>query len=268
MLWLPGSAKLRVVKGGETIPPLSLHLNIALDAISQFCHPLANKEMGSYLFGSTLPDVHIISRATRRSTHFSDLNQEPADDGIAIFKQNYPGLSPDASLDTITRALVAGYFSHLITDRVWIQDIYRPMFGAGSELGMDPLSNIMDRALQYELDKRVRENHPLISRLSSLLSQFPPKSNFAFLDSNYIQQWHEFVMTAMAREPSWSNFPNYARRYLLPYGKVSQTELDGFLADLPHKLERILKIVTEERLAAFRKKATDLSSKAAREYLN
>ena len=252
----------------KLLPPLSLHLSIALDAASTFPYPLAQNEIGSYLFGSTLPDVHIISRATRRSTHFSDINQEPADDGIALFKQNYPELSPNASLDASTRALVAGYFSHLITDKVWIQDIYRPIFGAGSILGADPLSNIMDRALQYELDKRVRENHPLISQLSSLLSQFPPKSNFAFLDSNYIQQWHEFVMTAMAREPSWNNFPNYARRYLLPYGKVSQPGLESFLADLPHKLEWILKIVTEERLAAFIQKATDLSVKAAREYLN
>ena len=250
------------------MPPLSLHLSIALDAAFTFPYPLTQDEIGSYLFGSTLPDVHIISRATRLSTHFFELNQEPVDDGIANFKKNYPELTPNNSLDQTTRGLVAGYFSHLITDRVWIQDIYRPMFGSGSELGADPLSNIMDRALQYELDKRVRENQPLISRLCSLLSQFPPKSNFAFLDSNYIQQWHEFVMTAMAREPSWSNFPGYARRYLLPYGKVSQIELDGFLADLPHKLEWILKTVTEARLDAFQKKAIELSVKAAREYLN
>ena len=250
------------------LPPLSLHLSIALGATSQLPYPLAYDEIGSYLFGSTLPDVHIISRATRRSTHFSDLNQEPAEDGIAQFKQNYPELSSNASSDKTTRALVAGYFSHLITDKMWIQDIYRPIFGAGSALAADPLSNIMDRALQYELDKRVRDNHPLISHLSSLLSQVPLKSGFAFLDSNYIQQWHEFVMTAMAREPSWSNFPNYARRYLLPYGKVSQAEMDTFLADLPHKLEWILHHVTEERLAAFIQKATDLSVKAAGEYLN
>lgn len=224
--------------------------------------------MGSYLFGSTLPDVHIISRATRLSTHFSELNKEPADDGIALFKQNYPELSPDTLVDTTTRALVAGYFSHLLTDKVWIQDVYRPMFGSGSPMGTDPLSNIMDRALQYELDKRVRENHPLISRLCSLLREFPPESNFAYLDSDYVRQWHKFVMTAMAREPSWSNFPNYARRYLLPYGKVTQPELENFLADLPRKLERILKTVTEERLAAFQNKATELSVKAAREYFN
>lgn len=245
-----------------------LHLSIALDAASQFVHPLSSSDMGNYLFGSTLPDIHIIVQTSRQSTHFSDLGHEPAEDGIAQFHQTHPELSPSATLDTASRALIAGYFSHLITDKVWIQDIYRPFFGARSALGADPLSNIMDRALQYELDKRERENRPLLSQLCSLLTQSSVKASFNFLESCSIQEWHKFVLNALAREPSWSNFPNYARRFLLPYGKVSQAEMDSFLADLPRKLEWILNHVTTERLAAFRQNATNLSVKASEEYLN
>lgn len=250
------------------MPPLSFHLSVALDAALQCSHPLADGELGSYLFGSTLPDIHIISRTSRQATHFSDLHQEPADDGIARLLETHPELSPRAEMDAMTRALVAGYFSHLLTDRVWIEDIYRPIFGAASALGNDPLANIMDRALQYELDRRERGDRPRMARLSVLIAHLSLNSGFDFLQSGCLDQWLEFVMTALAREPSWSNFPNYARRYLLPYGKVSQAEMEGFLADLPGKVEWILNHVTEERLAAFREKAVSLSAKAAGEYLN
>lgn len=249
------------------MPPLSLHLSIALEATSSLRRPLAPEEVSSYLFGSTLPDIHIIGRLSRPSTHFADLNHEPAEDGIAQFHQAHPELSPQAALDPATRALVAGYFSHLVTDKVWIQDIYRPFFGAGSRLGADPLSNIMDRALQYELDRRERMNRPRLSQMCSLLSHLPLKASFSFLDATIVQQWHQFVMTALAREPSWSNFPNYAHRFLLPYGKVSQAQLEVFLADLPRKLEWILNLVTEARLAAFRQQAVRLSVDAAAEYI-
>lgn len=225
-------------------------------------------DTGSYLFGSTLPDIHIICQSSRQSTHFSELNHEPAEDGIARFKKAHPELSPRPDLDMTTRALVAGYFAHLITDKVWIQDIYRPIFGKESVLGRDPLANIMDRALQYELDKRERENRPRISQMRSFLAQVTLTSSLDFIEKASLQQWHDFVMTALSREPSWSHFPNYARRYLLPYGKVSQAEMDAFLADLPDKLQQILDHVTEERLTAFRQKAISLSVKAAGEYLN
>lgn len=248
------------------MPPICFHMGIALDAASHLPPKLTGGVLGAYLFGSTLPDMHIITQTSRQDTHFRDLDQSLPQAGVELFLQKYSHLSPRSVPEPLTAGLVAGYLSHLITDEAWVGDIYCPLFSASSPLRDEPLANIMDRALQYELDRREREDEVRVARIRSLLASFPPEMEAGLAAPSSLRQWHSFVMAALERTPRWENFAGYVERFLIPQSKVTPQELSRFMASLPANLEKILNYVTPQRLKALRERSVSASAAAAREY--
>jgi hypothetical protein len=218
--------------------------------------------------GSTLPDFYIMMGQTREKTHFFDLKKEPAESGIKLFLKAYPELAEGAELGDIAKALVAGYLCHLATDEVWIIDIYRPLFGPASPLGDEPMANLLDRTLQYELDIRSRQDEDYMSQVRALLGRLSLSEDIGPIDASVVRQWHERVRNASGRVPTWDDFPGFVERFLVPFKKVESESLDGFLASLPDKREWVLSYVGWERIEAFREKAITRSVTAVQEYLN
>lgn len=250
------------------MPPICLHLVIARDAATRLGHSTVDRNLGSYLLGSTLPDFHIMMGQPRERTHFFDLAKEPAESGIKPFLKAYPELSEGAGLADDTRALVSGYLCHLATDEVWIIDIYRPLFGPASPLGDEPMANLLDRTLQYELDLRSREDEGDMSQIRALLGRLNLSADIGPIDASAVRRWHERVSSASNRVPTWDDFPAFAERFLVPFKKVEPEPLERFLASLPAKREWVLSYVGRERIEAFREKAVSHSVTAAQEYLN
>ncbi|MFQ5827488.1 MAG: hypothetical protein ACE5IA_09060 [Dehalococcoidia bacterium] len=250
------------------MPPLCLHLGVAMDAAGRLARPEVEDNLGSYLFGASLPDIYITITASRRETHFIDLGDEPLGSGAEEFFQTYPHLAQGSALAPPLRALVAGYLSHLVTDQVWIRDMYRPFFSSTSPMGGDPMANFLDRMLQFELDRRERERRPCMAQIRDELMRISLDTRIDFLEPGKLREWHEFVLTAAAREPSWGTFPNFTQRFLIPRGIVRPEQLEDVLASLPSHLERLLGYVPQERIDAFRGEAVDGSVAAAEEYLS
>ena len=249
------------------MPPVCLHLGIAKEAIERLQHPVALQNQGSYLLGSTTPDIRIITAATREETHFFDLVNDFYGSSIEGFFDKYPHLHEVAKLNSPTKAFVCGYLSHLVTDEVWICEIYRPFFGEGSALSDDPQANILDRALQFELDRRERLDQKKMSAFQALLADSDKGVETGFVDAATLRQWQEFVSTAVGREPGWDRFPIFAQRFLLAQQKVDPEQLEVFLASLRSKLEEILEHVSARQLDAFREKSIAESVRVAGEYL-
>jgi hypothetical protein len=239
-----------------------------MDAARRLAHPEVEDNLGSYLFGASLPDIYITITASRRETHFIDLGDEPLESGAEEFFQTYPHLAQSSALAPPLRALVAGYLSHLVTDQVWVRDMYRPFFSSASPLGSNPLANFLDRVLQFELDRRERERRPFMARIRDELMRINLDTRIDFIESGKLGEWHEFVLTATARGPSWGTFPNFTRRFLVPRGIVRPEQLEEVLASLPSHLERLLSYVPQERIDVFRSKAVDGSVAAGEEYLS
>ena len=140
--------------GFSRCPNFSAHLGMAKDAASRLDHPTLNNNMGAYLLGSVSPDIRIITRGKRDVTHFVPLDFEKAGDGVEGMFQSHPDLAQASGLNEPTRAFIVGFASHLFTDELWILNLYRPYFG-NREVFEDKLfGNLMDRALQLELDRR------------------------------------------------------------------------------------------------------------------
>jgi len=140
------------------MPLLYLHLSLANEAAELLRHPVVDLNMGDYLVGSISPDVHYIGGVFRKETHFFDFDEQECESGTSLFFKAHPDLAGGSKLDTATKSFVAGYLSHLIADEIWIKDIYRPFFGNSSSLSGDPTANVLDRLLQFELDRRARED--------------------------------------------------------------------------------------------------------------
>jgi hypothetical protein len=249
------------------MPPLCFHLAIAKEAAELLHNPIIDRNLGNYLVGATLPDVHLIIGVSREETHFFDLEQEAGESGVRLIFKAHPNLAKGSKLDEKTKSLIAGYLSHLIADEVWIRDIYRPFFGSSSPLGGDPMANMLDRLLQYELDRREREDERKMEGIRALLCDWEPGGGVDFIDASTLAEWREFVSTATTRQPTWDLFPFFARRFLLPRFKVDPEQLEQFLSSMPSKLEWALHYVTPQRLTAFREKAISESVAVVKEYL-
>jgi hypothetical protein len=133
------------------VPPICLHLGIAEEAIARLHHPIVDENRGSYYLGSTAPDIRFFIGARREETHFLPLESEEGESGARFMLQEHPELIKDAGLSPATRAFIAGYFSHLVTDEAWIYRIYRPYFGRASPVKGSTIANLLDRVLQFEL---------------------------------------------------------------------------------------------------------------------
>jgi len=244
-----------------------MHLSIAWEVAHRLHHPVIDQNMGGYLVGSTLPDVHILGQISRAQSHFFDLEEASPESGARAIFEAYPQLARKQELDSAMRSLVAGYLSHLITDEVWILDIYRPLFGSSSPLGQEPMANVLDRAVQYELDRREREDREMMEEIRDEVYRWEPELGLEIIDDATLSWWRDFVCAATARDPTMALFPHFAHRYLVPKYKLDPQQLERFLAELPAKLEWALDYVTADRIAAFKQKSIADSMAAAREYL-
>ena len=70
-----------------------------------------------------------------------------------LFEQE-PRCETPAALDDETAAFVAGYISHLVLDEDYITRIYRPLFGERSPLHADELADVMDKTLQWDIERK------------------------------------------------------------------------------------------------------------------
>ncbi len=249
------------------MPPICLHLGIAEQAISRLRHPVVDQNRGSYYLGSTAPDIRFFIASGREETHFLPLDSEEGASGVERMFEAYPELVEDANLSAATRSFVAGYLSHLVTDEAWIYRIYRPFFGKSSPLGGDPTANLLDRLLQFELDRRERLNSSSLSMIRDDLLGSTSGIAVSFIDHPSLERWREFVCIAATRKSNWEDFRRFAENHLIWMQQIAPEEQETFFASFDAKLEQVLRIVPEEPLHRFREQSMADSIRVAEEYL-
>ncbi len=249
------------------MPPICLHLGFAEEAIARLRHPLIDRNRGAYYLGSTAPDVRFFINASREETHFFSLDSAEGASGIQSLFDAHPGLAGANDISPQTRAFVAGYLSHLVTDEAWIHKVYRPFFGSLSPLSGDPMANLYDRVLQFELDRRERLSSGGIAQIGSDLADSTTSVEVDFIDCTSLNKWREFVTATTTREFTWEDFRRFADRYLVWMDQIAPGEVDSFFSAFDSNLEQVLRIVPEERLVEFREQSIAESVRVAGGYL-
>ena len=129
------------------------------------------------------------------------------------------------------------------------------------------MANMLDRLLQFELDRREREDKAKMEAIRALIRDWEPGVDIDFIDPSILMQWRDFMCAATSREATLAFFPFFAQRFLLARQKIDTEQLEPFLSAIPAKLDWTIQYVTPQRLTAFKEKAISQSVAIAREYL-
>jgi len=224
-------------------------------------------EVGAFTLGATTPDIRVITRWERERTHFFDLRNEEHQDSVAEFLRVHPHLRDVATLRPETRAWAGGFIAHLVMDETYIEEIYRPCFGQRSVLGGGERANLLDRILQYEMDRRERESPATMSDLRDSLYGCALDVDSGFIDRAMLEQWRDVSASLTEYAPDWERFSYIASRHLKRAGVTTDAEYQAFLEQIPELLQETLRSVGTAKVEAFFEIAQQRTVVALREYL-
>jgi len=249
------------------MPPLGLHTVVAKEVADRLRHRTLEEERGNLYLGSTAPDIRVITRWERGRTHFFDLSNFDEQNGMAGLFEAYPRLRQPGDLSVATGAFVAGYLTHLVMDELWINTIYRPFFGERSPLSGGVRANIMDRALQFSLDRQKRIDRELMAHVLNEIARSDLALDIKVIDGETLGRWKEVVLDVVNHPPDWERFRYIASRHLRAAGIESPEQFQEFLQSLPDLVDETLRYLGEKRLRKFMKRSREESMRAVKEYL-
>jgi hypothetical protein len=222
---------------------------------------------GAYYLGSTTPDIRVITRWERQRTHFFDLAVYEHQDSVAAFFKQHPELSAPEKLNGETAAFIAGFITHLSLDQQYITDVYRPYFGQQSALGGDLAANTMDRLLQFELDRRRREDRAGADAISEALAGCSLAIDVGFLDRETLAKWLQVAIDQTKHPPDWRRFRYQGGRHLPGLSLESDDDLEAFIQRVPELLQQTMDHVSTRQVDAYVEQATEQAARLVRRYL-
>ncbi len=243
-------------------------MTVARDLARELQAPAIEADRGAYYLGATTPDIRIITRWERARTHFFDLNEFEEQNGVHRLFEQEPALRDAAALSPATAAFVAGYISHLVMDESYICQIYRPVFGDRSELGGDVRANIMDRMLQFELDRRDREDAEKVAEIRLALTESAVEVSVGFIARDTLLEWRQVSVEVLNHPPTWDRFHRLAGRYLAAAGIEGDESMAKFMEDVPAMLQTTIDCVGQERIRDYLATASARARRAMKEYLS
>jgi len=249
------------------MPPIFLHMAIARDIERMLDLDVIRAQEGPYYLGATTPDIRVLTRWNRARTHFYDLNDFNHQDSVAGLFDAHPELAHPEQLAPESVAFIAGYITHLCLDERYIDTVYRPYFGQRSALGGDLTANTMDRLLQFELDRRRREDAAEASAIRDALECCSLPADVGFLDSDTLQKWLEIAIEQTRHPPDWRRFRYQGGRHLPGVSLESDEELSAFLERVPVLLQETLDHVSTKQVDAYLEQATETAAAQLRRYL-
>ncbi len=248
------------------MPSLGSHLAGARVLADRLAHASVDADRGAYYLGSTAPDIRVITRIDRSHYHFFELDDFESQDSIARLFEQHPLLREAVRLDAVTRAFMAGYLTHLVMDQDYIERVYREHFGP-AVWDEDPRGNLLDRVLQYEMDRREREDRGAMGEIAEALTNTSAEADVEFVGRDTLGRWLEVVRDIASQPPTWDRFPRVMERHLARAG-YSEDEVEKFCRDVPAVLAETLDHVTEPRIDEFLQRTMDRSLQRVREYLS
>jgi hypothetical protein len=249
------------------MPPLGLHTVIAKEVGDRLRHRILEGERGNLYLGSTAPDIRVITLWERHRTHFFDLSNFDEQSGVEGLFAAYPRLREVGGIGGATAAFVAGYLTHLVMDELWITTIYRPFFGERSPLGGNLRANIMDRAMQFSLDRQKRIDRALMAHVLEEVARSDLAIEIDFIDEETLHRWKDVIIEIVDHPPDWERFRAVAGRHLRDAGIESPEQFEEFLRSLPDLVDETLRYLSEERLREFMERSVEHSFGAVKEYL-
>jgi hypothetical protein len=179
------------------VPTPFYHLSVGKDllgssALSAPVRAFLQEQSGAFLFGSTAPDVQVISGQNRAATHFFDLPVRAGDfQPWDVMLARYPELCLVRQLGEAHAAFLAGYLCHLLADWTWVREIFIPVFGPASTWGSFRERLYLHNVLRSYLDLRLLPG--LGNGLGASLEAVTPDNWLPFTADQHLVAWRELL---------------------------------------------------------------------------
>ncbi len=249
------------------MPPITLHMVLARQIALELGHADVPPTSGHYLLGATSPDIRVLTKQDRLSTHFFDLNEHNHQDSVASFLATYGSLAAPENLNPETRAWATGYVTHLVMDEQYITGIYRPFFASYDALGGRLRANVMDRLLQFDLDRTYGNDPELKRDITSALAATLGGIHCGFLDDDTLDRWRKVSLDVAGREMDWERMRGMIANHLRIAGLEEGETLGGFLDSLPELLNETIAHISSAEIDAFVQRASEAARSAVERYL-
>jgi hypothetical protein len=248
------------------MPPIGVHMVLARQVGQSLGPEKVDPVSGPYLLGATTPDIRVLTRQDRFSTHYFDLNGPDHQDSVAEFLKANQQLVDPAALNHETRAFVAGYITHLILDQQYITGVYRRFFAQHEQLGGRIRANVMDRLLQFDMERSYGD--PEVKReISEALAGTLETIDCGFVAPETLARWRDVAADVAHRDMDWERMRGMIANHLRFAGLEEGETLTGFLDSLPELLDETIAHITDTELQAFVDRATAAAGDAVEKYL-
>jgi hypothetical protein len=250
------------------MPPITMHMIVARNIADDLENEDLDAARGAYLLGATTPDIRVITKQDRASTHYFDLNVLEPQDSVAAFLKANAKLLDSSWMNADTRAFVAGYISHLVLDEQYITTMYRKYFLTHDALGGQMRANVMDRLLQFDMDRRYGNAPDVKLHLcSSLDCRVAPIAADFVTDEETLERWRVVTADVASHIMDWDRIRGMITNHLRFGGLEEGETLSTYLDSLPQLLDETLEHITLAEVEGFLERATDTARAAVERYL-
>ena len=250
------------------MPPITLHMVLARRVATDLGQADLDAQLGPYLLGATSPDIRVLTRQDRFSTHFFNLNGPDHQDSVGAFFSQHGRFLEAEELNAETRAWVSGYLSHLVLDEQYITGVYRRFFAAHDALGGQMRANVMDRLLQFELDREHGNDLDLKAELCAALACTVENNEVAgFIEHETLERWRKVSLDVANRTMDWERMRSMISNHLRFSGLEEGETLSTFLDSLPARLDETIAHVTSAEVEGFVQRSTAAASVVVERYL-
>ena len=249
------------------MPHPVLHLSLAKSLADELNLADIDADRGAYYLGSTAPDMRRVARLDRSKTHFFRLDNFEHQDSVREMFAAHPELGDRGNLNTPTAAFLAGYMTHLVLDEGWISEVYRPLFGERSDLGGSQHANVLDRIIQFEMDRQKREDCETLTTIREAVLATSLDLTVGFLEMDSLYRWRDINLDFLQVPPTWERFRSIASMLLSDYGITTTEQVDALMEQIPSLLQEAVDHVGWQRIQAFVDTARKRSLTEIRGYL-
>ena len=251
------------------MPNLFAHFQLAMK-IGTHLNEICNENgLGSLILGSASPDIRSMTKWPRDRTHFAPLTINCVGKGVATMFKKHPSLSDKTNISKTTKAFLAGYISHLIADDLWILGIYRPYFDNAPTVDQQIRANVLDRAIQLDMDRHAQETLDVPGKINPLLKGANEKVTINFIDKDSLRKWAKWLDEFTKTKSTWDRLRFATARMYRNTSHFDQAmlEAESFLNSLPNSLEEVYSFVPKSAITNFRKNVSVHSLNLIKRYL-
>ena len=249
------------------MPSITTHIYIATKIRARLQGTNIQAHTGNLILGATYPDIRSMIKVPREQTHFSSLDVSNVGTGTEKMFASYPKLH---ELDDKNVSFICGYISHLVTDELWIIEMYRPHFGTHASIQDGIRNNLWDRAIQLDIDQTCRNALGKLDLIENMVNKSGQDIGINFIDDKNLIQWKEWVCKFIQKGPGWDRLRFHTSRMYenTEYFEQAMNLTNHFIESLPDSLNGPYSTVTPKKVSSFVEDAVEKSLQFATRYLN